>query len=72
MESLPPDPPKRKLLDQVRDAIRLKHYSYRTEQRLRCAAVANTLLAVPLLQAWALQSGKTDLQKKRNPHRSHQ
>ncbi|WP_017305744.1 integron integrase [Spirulina subsalsa] len=32
MESLPPDPPKRKLLDQVRDAIRLKHYSYRTEQ----------------------------------------
>ena len=32
MGSLPPDPPKRKLLDQVRDAIRLKHYSYRTEQ----------------------------------------
>lgn len=32
MESLPPDHPKRKLLDQVRDAIRLKHYSYRTEQ----------------------------------------
>lgn len=32
MESLPPDTPKRKLLDQVRDAIRLKHYSYRTEQ----------------------------------------
>ncbi|NJL38973.1 MAG: integrase [Leptolyngbyaceae cyanobacterium RM2_2_4] len=27
MESRP-----RKLLDQVRDAIRLKHYSYRTEQ----------------------------------------
>ncbi|MBE9138230.1 phage integrase N-terminal SAM-like domain-containing protein [Nodosilinea sp. LEGE 07088] len=27
MESQP-----RKLLDQVRDAIRLKHYSYRTEQ----------------------------------------
>ncbi len=27
MESKP-----RKLLDQVRDAIRLKHYSYRTEQ----------------------------------------
>lgn len=26
-----PKPPK-KLLDQVRDAIRLKHYSYRTEQ----------------------------------------
>lgn len=25
-------PPARKLLDQVRDAIRLKHYSYRTEQ----------------------------------------
>ena len=24
--------PPRKLLDQVRDAIRLKHYSYRTEQ----------------------------------------
>ena len=26
------DPRPRKLLDQVRDAIRLKHYSYRTEQ----------------------------------------
>ncbi len=25
-------PPKKKLLDQVRDAIRLKHYSYRTEE----------------------------------------
>jgi integrase len=24
----------KKLLDQVRDAIRLKHYSYRTEQEL--------------------------------------
>jgi hypothetical protein len=24
--------PPRKLLDQVRDVIRLKHYSYRTEQ----------------------------------------
>jgi integron integrase len=32
MEPLPPNPPKRKLLDQVRDAIRLKHYSYKTEQ----------------------------------------
>jgi len=32
MEPLPPIPPKRKLLDQVRDAIRLKHYSYKTEQ----------------------------------------
>lgn len=32
MEPLPPTPPKRKLLDQVRDAIRLKHYSYKTEQ----------------------------------------
>jgi hypothetical protein len=30
MDASPP-PPKR-LLDQVRDAIRLKHYSYRTEQ----------------------------------------
>jgi integrase len=26
------EPPPKKLLDQVRDAIRLKHYSYRTEQ----------------------------------------
>ena len=26
------EPPPRKLLDQVRDAIRLKHYSYRTEE----------------------------------------
>jgi hypothetical protein len=26
------DPRPRKLLDQVHDAIRLKHYSYRTEQ----------------------------------------
>ena len=25
-------PPPKRLLDQVRDAIRLKHYSYRTEQ----------------------------------------
>lgn len=32
MEPLPPEPPKRKLLDQVRDALRLKHYSDRTEQ----------------------------------------
>jgi Phage integrase, N-terminal SAM-like domain len=24
--------PKKKLLDQVRDALRLKHYSYRTEE----------------------------------------
>jgi len=32
MEPLPPEPPKRKLLDQVRDAVRLKHYSDRTEQ----------------------------------------
>lgn len=32
MEPLPPVPPKRKLLDQVRDAVRLKHYSDRTEQ----------------------------------------
>ncbi len=32
MEPLPLEPPKRKLLDQVRDAVRLKHYSYRTEQ----------------------------------------
>ncbi len=32
MEPLPPEPPKRKLLDQVRDTVRLKHYSYRTEQ----------------------------------------
>ncbi|NJN31022.1 MAG: hypothetical protein HC824_11765 [Synechococcales cyanobacterium RM1_1_8] len=30
MKSHPPEP--RKLLDQVRDAIRLRHYSYRTEQ----------------------------------------
>jgi integron integrase len=28
----PMKPPPRKLLDQLRDAIRLKHYSYRTEQ----------------------------------------
>jgi hypothetical protein len=27
-----PTPPPRRLLDQVRDAIRLKHYPYRTEQ----------------------------------------
>ena len=27
-----PSPDKRKLLDRVRDAIRLKHYSIRTEQ----------------------------------------
>jgi hypothetical protein len=26
------EPRPKKLLDQVRDAIRLKHYSYRTEQ----------------------------------------
>jgi integrase len=26
------EPPKKKLLDRVRDAIRLKHYSYRTEE----------------------------------------
>ena len=26
------NPPKKKLLDQVRDAIRLKHYSYSTEE----------------------------------------
>jgi Phage integrase, N-terminal SAM-like domain len=26
------DPQPRKLLDQVRDAIRLKHFSYRTEE----------------------------------------
>jgi hypothetical protein len=26
------EPPPRKLLDQVRDAIRLKHYSYSTEK----------------------------------------
>ena len=32
MEPLPPIPPQRKRLDQVRDAIRLKHYSYKTEQ----------------------------------------
>ena len=32
MEPLPPIPPKGKLLDQGRDAIRLKHYSYKTEQ----------------------------------------
>ena len=32
MEPLPPIPPKGKLLDQVRDAIPLKHYSYKTEQ----------------------------------------
>jgi hypothetical protein len=25
-------PPPKKLLDQVREALRLKHYSYRTEQ----------------------------------------
>ncbi|NJL55430.1 hypothetical protein HC928_09760 [bacterium] len=25
-------PPPKKLLDRVRDAIRVKHYSYRTEQ----------------------------------------
>jgi hypothetical protein len=30
MTSHPPEP--QKLLDQVRDAIRLRHYSYRTEQ----------------------------------------
>ncbi|MEM7061736.1 MAG: integron integrase [Cyanobacteria bacterium P01_B01_bin.77] len=28
----PPEPRPRKLLDQVRDAIRLRHYSYRTEE----------------------------------------
>jgi hypothetical protein len=28
---IPPHPP-RKLLDQMRDALRLKHYSYRTEE----------------------------------------
>ena len=28
----PPEPPKRRLLDQVRDAIRARHYSYRTEE----------------------------------------
>ncbi|WP_228016509.1 phage integrase N-terminal SAM-like domain-containing protein [Leptolyngbya ectocarpi] len=27
-----PEPRPRKLLDQVRDAIRLRHYSYRTEE----------------------------------------
>jgi hypothetical protein len=27
-----PNPEPRKLLDQVRDAIRLRHYSYRTEE----------------------------------------
>jgi hypothetical protein len=26
------EPPPRKLLDQVRDRIRIKHYSYRTEE----------------------------------------
>jgi Phage integrase, N-terminal SAM-like domain len=26
------EPPKKKLLDRVREAIRLKHYSYRTEE----------------------------------------
>jgi hypothetical protein len=29
---LPVEDKKKKLLDQVRDAIRMKHYSYRTEQ----------------------------------------
>ena len=28
----PPQPRPKKLLDQVRDTIRLKHYSYRTEE----------------------------------------
>jgi site-specific recombinase XerD len=28
----PPPPPSRRRLDQVRDAIRVRHYSYRTEQ----------------------------------------
>src|SRR5437588_4949510 len=31
-QSRPEDKPKRKLLDQVRDVIRLKHYSLRTER----------------------------------------
>lgn len=31
-ESLPEDKPKRKLLDQVRDVMRVKHYSLRTER----------------------------------------
>jgi integron integrase len=29
---MPESPPKKKLLDQLREAIRLKHYSYRTEE----------------------------------------
>ncbi len=29
---MPAEPRPKKLLDQVREAIRLKHYSYRTEQ----------------------------------------
>ncbi len=41
-------------------------------QRDCCAAVAKRWLTIPLLQALALQLGKTDLQKKRNLHRSHQ
>jgi hypothetical protein len=28
-------PPPERLLDQVRDAIRLKHYAYRAEKKLR-------------------------------------
>jgi len=36
--------PPRRLLDQVRDAIRLKHYSYRTEQSyVPCNACGKTM-----------------------------
>jgi Phage integrase, N-terminal SAM-like domain len=31
-DNLSMQPPPKKLLDQVRDAIRVKHYSYRTEE----------------------------------------
>jgi hypothetical protein len=31
-ETAPPSPKSKKLLDQISEAIRLKHYSYRTEQ----------------------------------------
>ncbi|MBE9128085.1 phage integrase N-terminal SAM-like domain-containing protein [Coleofasciculus sp. LEGE 07092] len=43
-------PPPKKLLDQVRDAIRLKHYAYRTEetyvQWIRCYILFHIISAI--------------------------
>jgi hypothetical protein len=36
--------PPKKLLDQVREAIRIKHYSYRTEQTYVCRTYARTVI----------------------------